>query len=194
MDDNNFTRDEAFPEKSVVPLTSIGGIPAAASPEMTLEPQLVAVYMQHRCQECEAVAGSEANVRSLFHSVHVPSISIWDYIRRIAKYSACSTECFITCLVLIDRYCEATQRPLSFRNVHRLVITATLASIKSRDDSYYLNAYYASIGGVSNSELNALELEFLRTIDWRTWIEPEVYYGYLNRLRHMYSQLLPPHG
>jgi hypothetical protein len=117
---------------------------------------------------------------------------MWDYIRRIAKYAYCSPECFIITIILMDRYIEATSLPLTFRNVHRLTITALMVSAKLRDDTYYSNAYYASIGGVSNAEINILELELLCTIDWYTWVGPEHYEQYVKELSARYGNAAPP--
>ena len=39
--------------------------------------------------------------------------------------------------------------------------TTQLAS-KFFDDVYYNNAFYARVGGISNSEVNSLEMELLR--------------------------------
>lgn len=108
-----------------------------------------------------------------FHSSRVPHISTLDYVKRIAKYSRCSTECFIIAIMYLDKYVENTQIPITFRNVHRLLITATLVAVKVRDDLYYNNAYYASIGGITPQEINTLEIDFLAAIDWNTWVEPQ---------------------
>ena len=43
--------------------------------------------------------------------------------------------------------------------------TTQLAS-KFFDDVYYNNAYYARVGGISNSEVNSLEMEMLRMISF----------------------------
>lgn len=134
--------------------------------------QLTVAALQQRCVDNRAY---ELLHQTRFHSSRTPQISMWDYMKRIAKYSACSPECFIISVILVDRYVEETGIPLTFRNVHRLAITAVMLSAKIRDDVYYSNAYYASIGGVSNAELNILELELLGTIRWTTWVEPEEY-------------------
>ncbi|CUG78871.1 cyclin 2, putative [Bodo saltans] len=134
--------------------------------------QLTVAALQQRCSDNRDY---ELTHQTRFHSSRTPQISMWDYMKRIAKYSGCSPECFIISVILIDRYVEATGIPLTFRNVHRLTITAVMLSAKIRDDVYYSNAYYASIGGVSNSELNILELELLVTLRWTTWVEPDEY-------------------
>lgn len=129
-----------------------------------------------------------------FHSSRVPHISTLDYVKRIAKYSRCSPECFIIAAMYLDEYVERTQVPITFRNVHRLFITATLVAVKVRDDLYYNNTYYASIGGVTPVEMNSLEIEFLSTIDWRTWVETSRFDLYVERLGERYVNELTKPG
>lgn len=159
-----------------------------APPEMPLLAQLCALALQYRCDLSQE---HDQNTRSCFHSSRVPSISLWDYVRRFAKYSICSEECFILAMVLMDRYVCRTRIPITLRNVHRLYITAMTLSVKLRDDSYYSNAYYASIGGVVNAELNVLELELLDIVQWFTWVEKSVYDAYVIRLEALFGAAMP---
>lgn len=148
--------------------------------------QLVTLALEERCREHRH--GSR-QAQSVFHSTRVPSISLQDYIRRIAKYSGCSPECFVLAVVLIDRYCTVTNIPISQRNIHRLYITAIMISAKLRDDIFYSNSYYANIGGVANRELNFLEVELLTRIQWITWVEPSLFTQYVMRLRSCYGSV-----
>ena len=66
--------------------------------------------------------------------------------------------------------------------VHRLVITAVMLAAKFMDDKYYNNAYYAKIGGVTTSELNHMELEMLRMLDYRTFVSSSRLHELLGRL------------
>lgn len=159
-----------------------------APPEMPPLAQYCALALQYRCDRSQ---DQDQNYRSCFHSSRVPSISLWDYVRRFAKYSICSEECFIIAMVLMDRYVYRTKVPITLRNVHRLYITAMTLSVKLRDDSYYSNAYYASIGGVLNGELNVLELELLDTVQWFTWVERSVYDAYMQRLEELFYAAMP---
>lgn len=159
-----------------------------APPEMPPLAQLCALALQYRCDLSQEL---DQNIRSCFHSSRVPSISLWDYVRRFAKYSVCSEECFILAMVLMDRYVCKTKIPITLRNVHRLYITAMTLSVKLRDDSYYSNAYYASIGGVVNAELNVLELELLDIVQWFTWVEKSVYDAYVCRLEALFGDAMP---
>ncbi len=51
-----------------------------------------------------------------------------------------------------------------------------MISAKLRDDEYYSNAYYSSIGGVSPAEMNALELQLLKDLDWDLYVDAEEFY------------------
>lgn len=156
-----------------------------ASPDLQSQiVRLTAMTLQERCAENRHM---ENATQSKFHSSRVPQITMWDYLKRIAKYSACSPECFIIAIIYLDRYVAATQIALTFRNIHRLTITAVMVSAKLRDDVYYANSYYASIGGVSNAELNILEVEFLSIIGWDTWVEPSQYDLYLSELFRIFG-------
>ena len=66
--------------------------------------------------------------------------------------------------------------------VHRLVITAVMLAAKLMDDKYYNNAFYAKIGGVTTSELNHMELEMLRMLDYRTFVSSNRLHELLGRL------------
>jgi len=46
------------------------------------------------------------------------------------------------------------------------------------DDLYYNNAYYARVGGISNLEVNNLEIELLRMISFSLYVSPEQYERY----------------
>jgi len=120
---------------------------------------------------------------TVFHCLRVPPISIAEYLLRIGVYSNCSPESYIIAMVYIDRLltlnCEIN---LTSLNVHRLVITAVLLAIKGRDDTYYSNAYYASIGGVSTAQINRLELTFLEMMRFELFVSNAAYFSYRDRL------------
>lgn len=41
-----------------------------------------------------------------------------------------------------------------------------MLAAKFADDFYYKNEYYAKIGGIPKAEINALEVEFTKSIDF----------------------------
>lgn len=108
---------------------------------------------------------------TLFHAVNEPNISIGEYITRIARYAGCSTECFVLCLVYIDRVLRQHKNfVISVLNIHRLVITSVMIAAKFYDDLYYSNSFYAKIGGVKTTEINLLEAHFLSLIDFDLYV------------------------
>ena len=135
--------------------------------------KLVAEYMAEKCAENQQHIDTTHFTR--FHSSGIPNINLPDYMRRIAKYSHCSAECFIVALCYIQKYCEASHSALTLRNAHRMAICAVMVAAKLRDDVFYANKYYSSIGGISGREMNELELDMLVTINWETWVERDHY-------------------
>ncbi|KAI9257430.1 cyclin-domain-containing protein [Sporodiniella umbellata] len=102
-----------------------------------------------------------------FHSRSPPNISLGDYLRRIVKYTSVEKSCLLILLIYIDRVCDRhPQFTVSSLTAHRFLITAVTVSSKALSDSYCTNSHYAKVGGISTQEINALELEFLRLIDW----------------------------
>lgn len=95
-----------------------------------------------------------------------------DYLVRICKYGHCSRWAFVCAWVYIQRFCAATGARLSSHNIHRLLITSFVTAAKLRDDTYFANNYYASIGGVSLRDMNKMEAIFLTALNWRTHIDP----------------------
>ncbi|EPB86347.1 hypothetical protein HMPREF1544_06886 [Mucor circinelloides 1006PhL] len=103
-----------------------------------------------------------------FHARLVPSIDIYSYLSRILKYCPCANECFLSLLVYFDRMSKnslaLTGRPFTIDsfNIHRLIIAGVMVSSKFFSDVFYTNTRYAKVGGLPVSELNSLELEFLK--------------------------------
>ncbi|KNH08561.1 CYC2-like cyclin 6 [Perkinsela sp. CCAP 1560/4] len=123
-------------------------------------------------------------LRTPFHSCRIPPISVPDYIQRIRKYSKCSSECFIIGLIYVDRFSRATGVVLTYFNVYRMILIAVMIAAKFRDDVYFSNGYYGSIGGIPREEVNTLEVQFLTAIGWNMWVEPKAYWKHLESLCH----------
>lgn len=132
-----------------------------------------------------------------FHSSTPPAISVKSYLEdRILKYAGCSEETFILALIYMDQVVQFNPDFLICSlNVHRLLITSIMLASKFFDDVYYNNAYYARVGGISNSEVNSLEMEMLRMISFSLFVEPEAYERYRGSLySHVRSGALPGAG
>ena len=75
--------------------------------------------------------------------------------------------CLLITLHYIDQICARYPSfTLSSLTCHRFVITAIAVSSKALCDAFCTNNLYAKVGGIPVGELNMLEREFLRMIDW----------------------------
>jgi hypothetical protein len=114
-----------------------------------------------------------------FHGVRAPGISIPKYLERIYKYTNCSPSCFVVGYVYIDMLNHKHPDSLVLSlNVHRLLVTSVMVASKMLDDEHYNNAVYARVGGVSNAELNKLELELLFLLDFKVMVSTRVFESY----------------
>ncbi|PIA18549.1 cyclin-domain-containing protein [Coemansia reversa NRRL 1564] len=134
-----------------------------------------------------------------FHSRVVPSISVHDYLQRIAKFVCLENDTLLAVLVYLDRIGRAQiHRPslsLSPFNIHRLVITAIIIAHKFNSDIFFNNARYAKVGGIPLGEMNQLELEmlFLMKFDLKVdVIELEHVGKWLITRPHTFSHQHPP--
>ncbi|KAL0319814.1 UNVERIFIED_CONTAM: Cyclin-U1-1 [Sesamum radiatum] len=120
---------------------------------------------------------------SVFHGVRPPAISLEKYVERIYKYTKCSPSCFVVGFVYIDRLVHKYPESLVVSlNVHRLLVTSVMVASKILDDVHYNNAFYARVGGVSNAELNRLELELLFLLDFGVSVSSRVFESYCQHL------------
>jgi len=123
---------------------------------------------------------SRSQKKSSFFSPRIPSISLKNYINLyLSRFFYCSNECYVLALVYINRITKAepTMAVCSL-NVHRLVFFALLLATKFHDDERYSNRYYAKVGGLAIEEVNFLELEFFKMLDWKAFVEPKEYQFY----------------
>jgi len=133
-------------------------------------------------QHMVSLAGRPQRV-TRFHAIRAPQLSIAEYLSRMTTYFQCSHECFVLALVYIDRIVKLhPEFTISLLNIHRLLVTSVMLAAKFFDDVYYSNSYYAKVGGVRTQELNVLEAQFLRLIEWKLHVLPQEYDQYRNHV------------
>ncbi|EFJ42348.1 cyclin [Volvox carteri f. nagariensis] len=120
---------------------------------------------------------------TVFHGLRPPPIGLQAYVERVAKYTKCSPVCFVMSMVYMDllgqRDPDMLPSPL---NVHRLLLSGVMLAAKLTDDHYFNNAFYGRVGGVSVQEMNRLELEMLRLLDYRLHVPWEELRAVLKQL------------
>ena len=119
----------------------------------------------------------KSQTKMVFSSTNIPKISIEDYLTRIQKYAKVEKSTLIISLIYIDRIC-AKKLTLTYFNVHRIIFSAILISIKYNEDVYYKNKYYAEIAGVNVKELEILEHSFLDLLEFKLFVDDHTYEKY----------------
>ncbi|KAF8303244.1 putative CYC2-like cyclin 4 [Trypanosoma cruzi] len=131
----------------------------------------VTLFLENLSEDNKA----EPVLTSDFHSHRLPQMPIEAYLDRVVRHSGVSGETLIASLMLLLKYSHFINHPVSVYNVHRLTITSLLLGAKLRDDQYYSNEYYSRIGGISNAEINKLELRFCGCLEWDMWLDESEY-------------------
>lgn len=67
--------------------------------------------------------------------------------------------------------------------MHRIILSALVVSIKNIEDDYYDNVFYSEIGGMSVSELNSIEFEFLILLDFYLFVKEKELLKYTKSLK-----------
>jgi hypothetical protein len=110
-----------------------------------------------------------------FYAKKVPTITLVDFLGRILLYSKCDSDCILSVLVYLERLANGdlflNKGVVNMRNVHRLLITAVMVSLKFTSDVFCTNVHMSKVGGIPVHELNFLEVQFLLHIDFRLRVD-----------------------
>ncbi|KAL0913812.1 hypothetical protein M5K25_017301 [Dendrobium thyrsiflorum] len=130
------------------------------------------------------------SVAKVFSCLVIPTISIRRYLEHFFFNTDCSTSCYVIAFIYLDRFLYFNPSVLldSF-NVHRFLITAILTSVKFMDERCYDNTHFANVGGISVSEMNELEINFLFGLRFNLHVDPISYNGYCSFLLNEMSIL-----
>jgi hypothetical protein len=71
----------------------------------------------------------------------------------------------------------------------RLILASVLLTSKFYNDVFYGNHFVAFVGGVHPREINLLEIEFLKILQWRLWLDPSEYDFYLRGIMQHFAAL-----
>ncbi|KAI7739918.1 hypothetical protein M8C21_029320 [Ambrosia artemisiifolia] len=159
--------------------------PDSASPRVLSILSLVLERLVNRNETLNLSSGGGRLGKNLevFHGIRPPAITIPKYLDRIYKYTDCSPACFVVGYIYIDRLVHRHPGSLVVSlNVHRLLVTSIMLAAKILDDEHYNNAFYARVGGVTNAELNRLEVEFLFMLDFDLTVTSRVFESYCSYL------------
>ena len=118
---------------------------------------------------------SQTPKQTPFTAPFLPSISVYDYISRIVEYTHIEKETLITSLIYINRFCAKTNFQITEYEIHRLLLTAIVLSIKYNEDEIYSQKHFAEVGGIEVAELNQLEFYFAEGIEFAFYVSDSEY-------------------
>ncbi|CAL5025305.1 unnamed protein product [Urochloa decumbens] len=175
---------------------SSSSLPETAAPPSTWPPPpppelaMVARAVQRLVARNDAVAappdgsgGAGGMGMRAFEAAREPRIGVAEYLERMHRYAGLDPECYVVAYAYVDM--AAHRRPaaaVASRNVHRLLLACLLVASKVLDDFHHSNAFFARVGGVSNAEMNRLELELLGVLDFAVAVDHRTYARYREHL------------
>ena len=115
-----------------------------------------------------------------FFSLYIPTISIYDYIYRIIKFTQINISTLIISFVQLNNYLIKTKNYLCINNFFNLYITSCLINAKFYEDNYCPLSFFAKVGGVSIEELESFEFEFCNKLNFSFYISEDLYNQYYN--------------
>ena len=117
-----------------------------------------------------------------FFSLYIPTISIYDYIYRIIKFTQINISTLIISFVQLNNYLIKTKNYLCINNFFNLYITSCLINAKFYEDNYCPLSFFAKVGGVSIEELESFEFEFCNKLNFSFYMNEDLYIKYYNLL------------
>jgi len=130
-----------------------------------------------------------AHYTCVFSTRGAPSITLMDYVKRIAAYSKVTPELWVICVVYLLQLKKIHQTPFNLdvlvfhKNNHRLVACLTFLAVKFHLDVPPSNAFMAQVYGISVAEMNRLEMAILNMLEWKLYVSPKNYEHALAVLR-----------
>lgn len=110
----------------------------------------------------------ETDFESYYH-INKNTISIEAYLKRLISSLDISQNNVVVSLIYIDRL----RIKFNYDNVHKLILISFLIANKFLEDEYMNNNYWANCGGITLNNLNKLEIEFLKKINYLLYVKDE---------------------
>ena len=106
-----------------------------------------------------------------------PGLSLLNYLRRILHFLKLDFSTLIIAMIYIDRICKEKVFLNEF-NIHRIMIIAIYIAYSYNEDKTYDNNYLSLVSGMSKNEILTLEEDFLELIEFKLFVNDEVYHLY----------------
>eukprot|EP01027_Heterolobosea_sp_BB2_P024774 GEZU01037411.1.p1 GENE.GEZU01037411.1~~GEZU01037411.1.p1 ORF type:complete len:205 (-),score=44.27 GEZU01037411.1:177-791(-) len=141
----------------------------------------------------DKLAAGTSSTKSIFDKYDTWRISIEDYVWKLSTNIHCSVQCFVLALCYMNSLADKDPSwIITSKNVHKLLLTSLVIAAKFHDDIPYSNAYCAKVGGITLCEMNKLERELLRRLDFTLRVDKELYDEYEHLLKRWIEYLQQP--
>ena len=111
-------------------------------------------------------------------------VSIYTYILNIYSFLNLEFSTIILSLININRLLERRRDHLSKNNFYKLFITSCLLNCKINEDITYDSDCFAMAGNIDKNELIFLEKKFFEMVDYRLFVNDEVYRRYFTFIKN----------
>ena len=144
--------------------------------------EIISDLLNNICEENKVKSDSITKNIKPFMTESIPSLSIKDYLIRLSQFTKINESTIILILIYIDRIGKINKFILTYRNIYKLILASMVIAIKYNEDNFYSSEVYAKLGGLSVSELNYLEFQFLILIKFSLFIEKDLFNKYYYNL------------
>ena len=123
---------------------------------------------------------------TLFDLKGYPSISLYDYLYRIVKYTKIKDTTLIIALIYIDIIFSKNKFFITYNNIYKTLFISIILASKHYDDNYLSNRLYAKIGGIHVKELEKLENKFSKLIRFKFTLDNILINKYIKYINNDY--------
>ena len=129
------------------------------------------------------IKGNKFKKLDVFNLKGIPSMSLYDYLYRIVKYTKIRDNTLITALIYIDIICTKNKFNFNHYSIYKLLFISIILASKHCSDNYRSKKLYSEIGGVQVKELELLEKKFSLLLKFKFSLEKilvDKYNEYIN--------------
>ena len=129
------------------------------------------------------IKGNKFKKLDAFNLKGIPSMSLYDYLYRIVKYTKIRDNTLITALIYIDIICTKNKFNFNHYSIYKLLFISIILASKHCSDNYCSKKLYSEIGGVQVKELELLEKKFSLLLKFKFSLEKilvDKYNEYIN--------------
>lgn len=162
-------------------------------PEVASEAYSTPESVKSRNLERKAVTKDELSDKIViirrFIGKKKPDITIWSYLQRMHHYTPMSTSVYLTASLYIYRLCIYLQTfLLSPFSAHRLILATLRVACKNIEDNNFTQKRFATVSGITTTDLYRLEIAFLFLIDFDLCIDAPILQHHLVALTELQIQ------